>query len=53
MRFAILVLLAAATLAACNQGSPVAQQAREDTRHDPVRADSMLAIGFPSVASID
>ena len=37
--------LAAASLAACAP-SPVSQQAAFDTRHDPVRADTMLAISF-------
>ena len=46
MRLATLALLAAVPLAACNQGNPVAEQALEDTRYDPVRADNMLAIGF-------
>jgi len=46
MRSAILALLAACSLAAC--GNPVAEQARVDTRHDPVRADTMLAVGFRS-----
>ena len=47
MRPAILVLLAAASLAACNQGNPVADQALKDTRYDPMRADDMLAVAFP------
>lgn len=41
----LLVLLAAASLAACAQ-DPVAQQATVDTRYDPVRADSMVAVNF-------
>ena len=41
----VLVLLAAAGLAACAP-SPVAQQAAFDTRFDPVRADTMLAVNF-------
>jgi pilus biogenesis lipoprotein CpaD len=40
-----LVLLVAAGLAACAQ-DPVAQQATVDTRYDPVRADSMVAVNF-------
>ena len=47
MRSAFILLLAGCALGACNQGNPVAQQALEDTRHDAVRADTMLAIGFP------
>jgi type IV pilus biogenesis protein CpaD/CtpE len=38
------VLLAATGLAACT--NPVARQAAVDTRHDPVRADTMLAVNF-------
>jgi pilus biogenesis lipoprotein CpaD len=56
MRSAILVLLAAVSLSACSQlfGNPVAQQALEDTRHDAVRADTMLAIGFqPGTGRLD
>lgn len=41
----VVVLLAAAGLAACAQ-NPVAQQATVDTRYDPVRADTMLAVNF-------
>ena len=37
--------LAAASLGACAP-NPVSQQAAFDTRHDPVRADTMLAISF-------
>ncbi|HZP99678.1 MAG TPA: CpaD family pilus assembly lipoprotein [Reyranella sp.] len=44
MRSAVLLLLAAASIAACTD--PVAQQAAVDTRHDPVRADTMLAVSF-------
>lgn len=40
------MLAAAVTLAACNGLSPVAQQAEFDTRHDPVRADTMLTVKF-------
>jgi pilus biogenesis lipoprotein CpaD len=54
MRSTILVLLAAASLAACNQGNPVADQALKDTRYDPMRADDMLAIGFqPGTSGLD
>ena len=49
----LLVLLAAASLAACAQ-NPVAQQATVDTRYDPVRADSMVAVNFaPSAVGPD
>jgi type IV pilus biogenesis protein CpaD/CtpE len=44
MRSAILLVSLAVGLAAC--ANPVAQQAMVDTRHDPVRADSMLAVNF-------
>jgi len=43
MRAAIVVLLACG-LGACT--NPVAQQAAVDTRHDAIRADSMLAVNF-------
>jgi pilus biogenesis lipoprotein CpaD len=45
MRVAV-VLLATASLAACNGLDPVAQQAAIDTRYEPVRADTMLAINI-------
>jgi type IV pilus biogenesis protein CpaD/CtpE len=41
----VVVLLAAAGLAACAP-NPTAQQAAVDTRFDPVRADTMLAVNF-------
>ena len=41
----VVVLLAALGLEACAQ-DPVAQQATVDTRYDPVRADTMLAVNF-------
>lgn len=44
MRSVLIVLVAAAGLAGC--ANPVAQQAAVDTRHDPIRADSMLAVNF-------
>ena len=44
MRSVLFTILAAASLAAC--GDPIAEQARIDTRRDPVRADTMLAVGF-------
>jgi len=40
----VAILLLAAALAAC--ADPIAQQAARDTRHDPVRADAMLAVSF-------
>ena len=52
MRSVLLTTLAAVLLAAC--GDPVAEQARIDTRRDPVRADTMLAVGFaPSSGQLD
>jgi len=50
---AIFAILAAAGLAACAQ-DPIAQQAAVDTRYDPVRADTMVAVNFaPSSAGPD
>jgi pilus biogenesis lipoprotein CpaD len=52
MRSLILVSLAAASLAACTD--PVLDQAKVDTRHDAVRADTMLAVSFaPSSGQLD
>jgi len=52
MRSAV-TLLAAACLGACAQ-NPVAQQATVDTRYDPIRGDTMVAVTFaPSTASPD
>src|SRR5882672_8942434 len=52
MKARILSLLGAAALAACSD--PVAQQAGRDTRHDPVRADDMLAVNFaPGTGRLD
>ena len=52
MRSVLLVLLAASALAAC--GDPVAQQAKVDTRLEPARADTMLAVGFrPGTGQLD
>ena len=52
MRPVLILLLVAGALAACD--NPVANQAAVDTRHDPVRADSMVAIGFrPGVGALD
>jgi len=41
----VLVLVAAVCLAACAQ-NPVAQEAAADTRFDPMRADTMVAVNF-------
>jgi pilus biogenesis lipoprotein CpaD len=49
MRSAI-VLMVAACLAACAQ-NPVAQEAAADTRFDPMRADTMVAVNFSPGAS--
>lgn len=52
MRSAFILLVAGSLLAGC--ANPVAEQAAVDTRHDPVRSDSMLSIGFrPGVGSLD
>lgn len=52
MRAALIIFVAVGLLAGC--ANPVAQQAAVDTRHDPVRSDAMLAIGFrPGVGSLD
>lgn len=52
MRSLLLAMLAAVSLAAC--GNPVAEQAAADTRHDAVRADTMLAMSFsPSSGQLD
>jgi pilus biogenesis lipoprotein CpaD len=49
----LVVLMAAAGLAACAQ-SPVVQQATVDTRFDPVRADTMVAVNFaPGASGLD
>lgn len=44
MRSALIASFATMLLTACN--SPTAEQAAIDTRYDPVRADTMLAVGF-------
>ena len=44
MRSVLITMLAAASLAAC--GNPVVDQAEVETRHDAVRADTMLAVSF-------
>ena len=49
MRSAV-VLMVAAWLAACAQ-NPVAQEAAADTRFDPMRADTMVAVNFSPGAS--
>jgi len=52
MKALLLTLLGAAAVAACSD--PVAQQAARDTRHDPVRADDMLAVNFaPGTGRLD
>ncbi len=52
MRSAFVVLLAASALAACD--NPVAQQAQVDARMEPVRGDTMLAVGFrPGTGQLD
>src|SRR5471032_499434 len=52
MRPLFLTILAATSLAAC--GDPVLEQARIDTRHDAIRADTMLAVGFaPNSGQLD
>jgi type IV pilus biogenesis protein CpaD/CtpE len=49
----IAMIVVAAGLAACAQ-NPVAQQATVDTRYDPARSDTMLAVNFaPSSAGPD
>ena len=54
MRSATLLVLAAVVLGACAAPNPVAQQAAVDTRFDPSRADTMLAVGFrPGVGRLD
>jgi type IV pilus biogenesis protein CpaD/CtpE len=44
MRAAAFALIGAFALAAC--GDPVAEQARVEMHHEPVRADTMLAVSF-------
>lgn len=52
MRSILLAILAATGLSAC--GDPIVEQAARDTRHDPVRADSMLAVSFrPGTGQLD
>lgn len=52
MRSLILAALAALALAGCE--SAAVQQAVRDTRHDAVRADSMLAVAFrPGTSQLD
>ncbi len=52
MRSILIATLAATLLAAC--GNPTAEQAAIDTRYNPVRADTMLAVGFaPGIGLLD
>jgi len=52
MRSFVLLVLASLGLAAC--GNPAAEQAAVDMRRDPVRADTMLAVGFlPGTGQVD
>ncbi len=54
MRSAALLLVAAASIGACTAPDPVARQAAVDTRYDPARADTMLAVSFaPGVGRLD
>ena len=46
MRPSMSLLIAALALAGCAAPDPVAQQAAYETRYDPVRADTMLAVSF-------
>jgi type IV pilus biogenesis protein CpaD/CtpE len=50
MRYFVM-LVAVAGLAACAQ-DPVAQQAAVDTRYDPVRGDTMVAVNFAPSAGV-
>ncbi|HZX87362.1 MAG TPA: hypothetical protein VFF19_27565, partial [Reyranella sp.] len=50
MRY-LVMLVAVASLAACAQ-DPVAQQAAVDTRYDPVRGDTMVAVNFSPSAGV-
>jgi len=50
MRSVILASLALSLLAAC--GDPIAEQAAFEHRHDPERADTMLAVGFQPGSSM-
>lgn len=52
MRYLALVLIALAAVA-CG-GDPIAYQATRDVRHDPLRADTMLALDFgPGAGRLD
>ena len=54
MRTTLLILVVATALGACAHPDPVSQQALVDSRYDPVRADSILAVGFqPGVSRLD
>ena len=51
-RFSAVAVITSLALAAC--GDPIAEQAARETRHDPVRADAILAFGFrPGTAQLD
>ena len=47
----LVMLLAVVCLGACAQ-DPVAQQATVDTRYDPIRGDTMLAVNFAPSAGV-
>ena len=47
----VVMLLAAACLGACAQ-NPVAQQSTVDTRYDPIRGDTMVAVNFAPSAAV-
>jgi type IV pilus biogenesis protein CpaD/CtpE len=47
MRSAFLILVAACALAGCDR-DPVVEQSQVETRYDPVRSDTMLAVAFPT-----
>ncbi|SKA36939.1 Pilus biogenesis CpaD protein (pilus_cpaD) [Enhydrobacter aerosaccus] len=54
MRSVFFALLAAGTLCACDNPNPVAEEAKVGMRMTPVRADTILAIGFrPGTGQID
>jgi pilus biogenesis lipoprotein CpaD len=54
MRYAFLALVASTSLAACDAGNPVAEQARYDTRLDARRADAIVAVTFqPGTGHLD
>lgn len=54
MRSAAFILIAVVCIGGCTNPDPVAEQAAVDTRYDPVRADTMLAVSFaPGVGRLD